>query len=106
MTHSERPRYFRGAFRAYLITFALAAVIILCDPVLPLPAGLSLGGFAGALTGGVVGASALPVALGTISGLIWVIFLKRPFARAYLTVSTVLLVVPWFVDRIARMLER
>jgi hypothetical protein len=92
---SERPRYFRGAF---LTTVAFAAVIVLCDPAMHPPPGLSVGGFVGALTGSVVGYSAIPVLVGTVAGIVWVIFLKRPFAKIYLIVSMAVLLIPWTVN--------
>ena len=95
MAESKRPRYFRGAFRAYLITFALMTVMILCIPDMRPRAGLSTAGFVGALTGRMIGYSAIPVALGTIARLVWVIFLKRPFAKTYLVVSTGILLILW-----------
>jgi hypothetical protein len=104
MANSERPRYFRGVFRAYLITFALTAVMVLCSPHFRPRSGLSVAGFAGALTGYIVGYSVIPVLVGTVAGLVWVIFLKRPFTKTYLVVSTGMLLILW-LSRLINMLE-
>ena len=88
MADLERPRYFRGALGAYLISFALTAVILFCNPELrPYPPTL------GAWLGGLIGFSAMPVLAGTLLGLLRVMLVKQPFAKSYLAASTAVLLI-------------